>query len=114
MPVVEARDLRAEADGKGFNRDATPARDQKMAEFVKKDDNRQNEQEAKDRVENHRAGDLELGCRWGIESTDYDYLVVLKGLCKPGKQASRACPRLSVDREHVLHTAAAPSQEVDA
>src|SRR5262245_34917919 len=49
----------------------------------------------------------------GIESTDYDYLVVLKGLCKPGKQASRARPRLGVDREHVFDTAAAPSQEVN-
>jgi hypothetical protein len=36
-----------------------------MAELVEEDDNRQDEQEAEERVENHRAGNQVLDCLLG-------------------------------------------------
>ena len=45
MAIIEAEDLAAEADGKGLDLDAGPARDQKVAEFMNEHDHGQDEQE---------------------------------------------------------------------
>src|SRR5512134_3558092 len=100
MPVIEAHDLGTEADREGFDPDPTPARDQEMAEFVEEDDNRQDEQEAEERV--HLPESRSLRCLKTIQAVECDYLVVLRGLCKPRQQGPRLCPGLGVDGEHVF------------
>ena len=49
--IVEAEELRAEADGKGLHADAAPAADQVVAHFMHENDDGQHEQERDERTD---------------------------------------------------------------